>query len=190
MQDLNDLEEEEVDGQSGSFRQRTGSAGLKSLIKFRNRNKSGETKGSNTDLSSTDEKQKGLKGFLDSIRPRSKSDAASMKQAAMNRKKHASGGAPVVQQMLNDHQQSQLSTAPGLGASGDLDPVQRTRSTSLGARDKFRIMKERRISGAVSTNTAEKTTLSKLMSNGLATNGSSDSQVNHTHVSVLPNITN
>lgn len=159
------LEEEDTDGKD--FRPRSSSAGLKTFIKLKSRNKSGDVNKNNSSDTLSDDKQKGFKGFLDSLpfRPRSKSDAATLKQAAMMRKKHASGsGNTAVQQMLNDSQQSQLET------SSDLEPVQRARSTSLGAKDRLRMMKlekERRISGAVNGNQERSTIMGKLISNGL-----------------------
>ena len=82
-------------------------------MKFKTRTKSGDVNKAAHNEASTDDKQKGFKGFLDNFpfRPRSKSDAAALKQAAMMRKKHPSGGNTAVQQMLNDSQQAQLSLA-------------------------------------------------------------------------------
>lgn len=159
MSDLPGLDEEEFDG--GEFRQRSGSAGIKSLIKFRSRNKSGDKQ--NPNAPPTDDKKAGLKGFFEAFRPRSKSDASTLKAAAMMRRKHASGG-QAVQQVLTDNQQHLL-------GSGDLEPMQRQRSTSLGAKDKLRLMKEMRASGGAKT--AKGTLMGQLISNGV------NSQISH-----------
>lgn len=151
----------------GEFRQRSGSAGIRSLIKFRSRNKSGEKQTTHETL--PDDK-KGFKGFLEAFRPRSKSDASSlMKQAAMSRKKHASGGLGIQQVLTDVNQQSLL-------GGGDLEPMQRQRSTSLGAKDKLRLMKEMRVSGGA--NAGKGTLMGQLISNG----------VNGQHSNVLNNL--
>ena len=150
------MDEEEFDG--GEFRQRSGSAGLKSLIKFRSRNKSGDIHKQSPHGTPPDDKKAGFKGFLEAFRPRSKSDASTLKAAAMMRKKHASGG-QAVQQVLTDNQQLLL-------GSGDLEPMQRQRSTSLGAKDKLRLMKEMRVSGGANS-AAKGTLMGQLISNGV-----------------------
>ena len=150
-------EADEIDG--NEFRPRANSAGLKSLIKFRNRNKSGDVK-NNHSHSTPPEDRKGIKGFLDNFRPRSKSDAATLRQANLMRKKHLSGGqsgTSAVRQVLNHDQQHLL-------GAGDLEPMQRQRSTSLGAKDRLRMMKEMRVTGGTSS---DKTMMGQLSSNGL-----------------------
>ncbi|XP_067938021.1 5'-AMP-activated protein kinase subunit gamma-like isoform X2 [Watersipora subatra] len=146
-------EADEIDG--NEFRPRTGSAGLKTLIKLKNRHKSGDCK------SSPPEDRKGIKGFLDSIRPRSKSDAATSRQVNLMRKKHPSGGqtgTAAVRQVLNHDQQHML-------GSGDLEPMQRPRSTSLGAKDRLRMIKDMRVTGGAGP---DKTMMGKIISNGLS----------------------
>lgn len=81
------------------------------------------------------------------------------------RKKHASGG-----QSGESAARLVLTENNYLGA-GDVEPMQRPRSTSLGAKDRLRKMKEMRTVGAPA---ADKTIMGQLISNGLSSrNGQS-----------------
>jgi len=169
----------EEDSDQTDFRPRSSSAGIKSLIKFRHRNKSGDNNSNNNTPHGTppDSSGKGLRGFLDSLsfsRPRSKSDAANLKATAMLRKKHASGGHPLT------HQAS-LGSSSSHGGSADFDPMQRPRSTSVGAKDRLRMQrleKEMRISGSKLPAAMDNMTLmSHIINNGVKSQNGANHRV-------------
>lgn len=144
-------EEEVIDNNNGSgsskeFRNRAGSGGLKALLKNfkRSRSKSGDSQSSTGESNSiadgdvvTEKSGKGIKAFF---RQRSQSDAVAVRNAMLRRRHISSGTSP--------QQSSSVTTAAADALNNNHVPVQRSRSTSWGAKEKLMMSKQIRISGS------------------------------------------
>jgi len=158
-------ESSEIDNNNScgkEFRGRVGSGSLKSLFK-RIKSKSGDGQSSSATTNTTapaangdiasEKNTKGLKAFF---RPRSQSDAVAVRNAMLRRRHISTGGAGSLG--------SQIVATPADVLNNNHAPVQRSRSTSWGAKEKLAMSKQMRISGSPGTSAV--TPMSQLLSGG------------------------